>query len=455
MRRRRAIASALAVLLAGWGAVAAARPVHGLTPPALHVADAAYPAFPDLTADGSRGFDAVWVARRSVMDARLIHGAAAWTTGTSLGGVTGQTQATVAAAPTGAAVIAWTPSGPGTSQTVEMRYRSGFDAPWGRVMQVSAGHRQTLGSVRVAIDAHGQAYVAWRTAAGIELATHPSGARREWLAARLAVRDRGGIASQPGRALSLAVSPSGEVALTWGDQISGGVRTASRSVLRLRVRSKNGTWSSTTRLGVETSPAMQGDAQPQSPVLSTTFGSSSRIFATWQAASRQGTSPRIAIVSSAHGWRRARELELHRAGQYPVIAADPHNFAMAMWINAGGAIRSVELASGGMPAAYKTLGYGAFPTLVAAADGNFAATWNDAAAYRIPRGWCSAQRLGRVEESSVAIALDGRAEVLLNRGGAIVSVALAACKSPHRPSGRADTRTRAHDCPVRPYNDVR
>ena len=391
----------------------------------IPLARAVYPAFPDVTADGTRGFDTAWVAHQSVFETHLERGASAWAPIANLGAVKGQAQATIDVAPTGAAVIAWTPTNAEASTTVEMRYRRTFDGPWGPLTQMT--DRRGLSAVRVATDARGEAYVAWRSASGITLATHPSNAARGWQSPRVVIRDRGAIPSQPGRALALATSPSGELAVAWEDQVKGGMTTVSRSLIHLRVRSRAGQWSSPTYLGAETSPPMQGDTQPQSPVLGATFGSNSRIFVTWQAATRQGISPRIASLSASGGWGRPRELTVPRAGQYPVIAADDRNLATVLWTTSNGTIQSATLSPSGSLSKLQTLGSGGQPTVVADGAGRFAAVWNGQAAYRTPHGWCPRREFGEVSESSVAMAADGQAEIVLNRHNTLSSLRLIAC----------------------------
>ncbi|MFZ0040973.1 MAG: hypothetical protein WAK93_06690 [Solirubrobacteraceae bacterium] len=363
----------------------------------------------------------------SVLDARHSQGSTAWTPPERLGSVTGQTQAVVAAAGSGAAVVAWTPNEPGTSQTVEMRYRSSYDTNWGPAATADVGPGHTVSSIRVAIDARGRAYVAWRGPAGIMLASRSPSAQG-WAAARLAIPDRRPPSSQPGRALSLAVSSSGVLALLWEDHLSGGMQTPARDLLHVRVRSERGTWSPATRIGVETTPAMQGDAQAESPVLSAAFGSSSKLFTTWQAASRAGTAPRVAVLGAGRGWRTARQVTIRAEGLYPVIAASARDFAVVLWIATNGAVETADLTPAGHLTASRTLGNGQFPNIVSNEGGDFAAAWGNQAAYRT-RKWCKTRSFGQVAESSVAIAPNGAAEMLLQRSNSIFSERVPACAS--------------------------
>ena len=390
---------------------------------------AAVPAYPEVAADGSAGFDAVWADRR-VMTAHWSAQTRTWTRATALSGrVSLQTApAELAASPSGAAAAVWTVGSPGEAQAIAARYRARANGAWQPRATLFSSRTQSVYSPQVGVDGHGIAYAVWRVVGGaIDLAEHPAGARSWSRRVTLVTDPKAGSDGFRGGPV-LAVSPAGTLAIAWEHTLAEGPEAPSRGLLYVKVRpAGSASWLPTLNLGAEgeVAGAGEGPGGPYTLGPRIALNRRSTVFVVWQWPHRGAFYPRAAVLARAGGWRKPRLVSLRRPGINPVIAADGRGSATVLWESSNAQGVSTQIEQADLSPKLRVVrvgslrGGGVPPVIAANGRGDLVATWGDpsAAALRpARRGWCRPVALGASTEAQVAIAPDGVAQVIWHRG---------------------------------------
>lgn len=326
----------------------------------------------------------------------------------------------------GAAVAAWDAGGEsnGTKRppdpTIGVAVRRSAAGRWSRVHALGTPSTFPYDAT-AAIDAKGDATVAWVSSAGVQASTLPFGSHTWSAPVTLATVPSNSVAS----ALQLASNAAGEVVAVWDDYLSGGVLTGETNAVMAAVRpAGSGTWRRATELGIETNAPFQGVAAFEIPgprvaldaagdavcVFQAKVKSNIVIDATvrpvatgsWQAASPisgtagltasvamdgagdmtaiwAGSGSRVVVTSSrtlTGAWSKPRTLTAVESGgdAYPQILMSPGGATLALWDGASIEARTRHSATGvwSRPAA---LGDGAVVQGAISSAGRVIATW--------------------------------------------------------------------------------
>ena len=374
-----------------------------------------YPAYPDITADGQSGFDAIWTGPAGVMTARLPAAGQAWLPAQSLGPYAGQPEPLIVSSDAGAAAAAWAvdPSTANGRDTITVRYRPGPTAAWDPAVTLRGG----VGTPALGMDAADDAFVIWATDAGpLKLSERPAGAGG-WTPPSTIP------GAGPGGTPSFAVGPDGTLAvLTEGKAESAGRSQGPsppyRSPLSLRVRPAGSSrWLPAVQLGTQGAYNLQDDIEFYQYSPRVTVDARGTVFASWQWPHRGGFTPRVAMLTRRDDWRRAGITALPLPGLEPVIAADAHDQSFVVWegnftrdavvtatLNSRLRVTSVHAISR-FPDAH--------PEVSADAQGTAMAGWPDGGAlHPAGRGWCPTRVFGYGVGASVAVADDGTGVLL-------------------------------------------
>lgn len=219
------------------------------------------PAYPDVVADGSLGFDAVWTdSETDIVTSHLSAITGQWSRPVALSSRVGQAQARIAGSASGAAAAVWYVNTESNRlQTVQASYRASATGAWQPAVTLARSGADWR-SLQVGVDAHGDAFAAWINARGVEISEHLVGASA-WSAPVPVERDRH---AGEGSSLDLAlgVSPSGTIALVWERYLGGstlGGSSGTRDHLLLAIRpAGHHAWLRRISLGLDgTAPVSQ------------------------------------------------------------------------------------------------------------------------------------------------------------------------------------------------------
>lgn len=401
------------------------------------------PVFPAVAADGSMGFDAIWLGHGSVITA--AHWSAAtgrWSPAVALSGaehlgVEGLEAGLVAGAPNGDAAGVWqgtTGAGPDypLPSVLQARYRATPTGPWQPMITLASG-RPVSGfgfTPELGMDAKGDAFVVWGAAHGLKLAEHAAGAAT-WSPPTV-VRNAGSD--------SFAVSANGTLALLWEESVQGSYSGPARARLYVKVKPAGRPWLPTVSLGQTGVYNLQGDASDAfySPRL--TINGSGIVYATWQWPHDGTLVTRVGILGPGRKWRHPRYVTLPGSAEDPAIAADDHGTATVLWEapqrgDPSLPVKVADISSRGRLLDVRTLGPGGGnedPSIVADGRGDVVAQWDAAAGQRVvgQRRWCPRVNVSNDAWTNVAIAPDGIAQVLVYTAGSkqqIQAITLRAC----------------------------
>jgi hypothetical protein len=427
--RRWAYVALAAALALGGGAYAAAQPARPQTAAAggpVHTLGTvpSLPVYPRIAADGSLGFDAVWMGSQALTTAHWSESTRSWAPAIPLSGqIPLQTISDVAGAPSGAAAAAWTVGSPGVAQAVQARYRPGASGPWEALSTVFSSRDASVYTVQIGMDRGGDAFAVWRTGTGaIDLSVHPANSSG-WSPTSTVARDaHAGTYGVDGGPM-LAVTPQGTVALVWEHFLRGAIHANLHDRLYVKVRPAGTTsWGPTLDLGAEEQVSGQDPGPPGTffPGPRIAASASGSVLVTWQWPRGNNVYPRVAVLTPVRRWRRPRIVTIPRPGTDPIIAADAKGFATVLWDGAGPPNFSdgeADVSPRGRLLDSRVLGLGGIPEITADGAGDFAAIW-DGGRYRPAsrRSWCPELRLAGGAESSIAMGSNGVAMAVWRHG---------------------------------------
>jgi hypothetical protein len=377
-------------------------------------------ACPEVAADGSSGFDAVWADDTAVMTAHWSAATQLWSAPTPLSKtVPGQTIPEVAGSASGAAAAIWSVQTSVGPDPIQASYRSADGGAWQPAVTFFSSRAESVSIPDVGIDARGDAFAAWDTDRGVHLAEYPAGGSA-W--SRPVIVRRAGLGVQ-----GFAVSPEGTLVLSWEHHLSGGnsPNSPSRDLLYIKVRpAGSATWLSTQSLGQANLYGLQGDGPPGTylPGPRMAINDAGSVFVTWQCLHRGNFYTRAAILSAARRWR-PRIVRLPGPGLNPSIAGDNQGVATVLWDAVAdhpesAYVREAEVSARGRVLAVRKLGPGAESVIAADGAGDVVAAWSGYGAALRPAGqrWCPRLKLGATREVAVAIAPSGAAQLVWHYG---------------------------------------
>jgi hypothetical protein len=376
------------------------------------------PAYPDIAADGSLGFDAVWTDSDTVIvTAHWSSATGQWTSPRPLSDRVGQSQARVAASASGAAAAIWyVDSSVSPVGTVQASYRPSAARGWQRAVMLGSSSAVIPVSAQVAMDRQGDAFAAWIVRGrGVVMAEHPAGAGA-WSSPVTVEPDRraGGYASLP---LALAVSPAGTVALVWERYRSGSTlcctSAGTNDDLFVAVRpAGSSAWRTRLGLGLDGAASGQDDVDPYWYGPRVAVNARGTVFVAWQWPHAGDYYARVAVIDPSDSWREPRFVALPGPGRNPTVAADDRSFSTVMWDS--NRLQAADLSPSALILDVRRVpGGGSYPQLAADGLGDLAGAWGATAVRPGGHRWCPAVPLRAAWEGyNVAIAPDGVGQVV-------------------------------------------